>query len=328
MRKGTRVRPFEVGWVVCCGSAHVADDVVAELRALAEGRTLHQSLEVVCYRFCTDCAVHALDDEVCGFGPAHEAEHHFAGEDDGAGVDFVLVGVFGGGAVGCFEDGVSGVVVDVGSGCDADAADACGECVGDVVAVEVHGGDDVVFGGACEELLEEGVGDDVLDGDGLAGVGVGHGAPGAAVEELCAEVLACDLVAPFHEGTLGELHDVALVDEGDGVAVVVDGVLDCGLDESFGALLGDGLDAEAGGFGEADLLVAFWEVFLHELAELLVVIGALFELDACVDVLGVLAEDDHVGEVGSLDGGGDALEPADGAEAGVEVEDLAECDVE
>lgn len=217
--------------------SHVRDDIIPKLRALTESGALHESLEVVCYRLCTDCAVHALDDQVCGFGPAHEAEHHLAGEDDGAGVDLVLVGVFGGCAVGCFEDGVSGVVVDVGARGDSDASHACGEGVGDVVAVEVHGGDDIVLGGAGEELLEECVGDDILDGDGLAGLGVGHRAPWAAIEEGGAELFACDLVSPFHEGTLGELHDVALVDEGDGVAVVVDGVLDGGLDEAFGALL-------------------------------------------------------------------------------------------
>jgi hypothetical protein len=81
-------------------------------------------------------------------------------------VDLVLACVLGGGAVGGLEDGVAGVVVDVGAGGDADAADAGGEGVGDVVAVEVHGGDDGVLGGAGEDLLEEGVGDDVLDDDG------------------------------------------------------------------------------------------------------------------------------------------------------------------
>lgn len=236
MRKGTLARPFEVEQVVR-GQSHVRDHIIPKLRALAQGRPLHESLEVVSDCLCTDCAVHALDDEIRGLGPAHEAEHHLAGEDDGAGVDLVLVGVFGGGAVGCFEDGVPGVVVDVGARGDPDPPHACGEGVGDVVAVEVHGGDDIVLGGAGEELLEECVGDDILDGDGLAGLGVGHGAPWAAVEELGAELFACDLVSPFHEGTLGELHDVALVDEGDGVAVVVDGVLDRGLHEALGALL-------------------------------------------------------------------------------------------
>ena len=76
----------------------MAHNIIPKLRALAEGGPVHEAFEVVSDCLGTDCAVHALDDEVGGFGPAHEAEHHFAGEDDGAGVDLVLVGVFGGGA--------------------------------------------------------------------------------------------------------------------------------------------------------------------------------------------------------------------------------------
>ena len=67
--------------------------------------------------------------------------------------------------MGGFEDGVAGDVVDVAAGGDADAADAGGEGVGEVVAVEVDRGDDVEVGRAGEDLLEEGVGDDVLDDD-------------------------------------------------------------------------------------------------------------------------------------------------------------------
>jgi hypothetical protein len=67
---------------------------------------------------------------------------------------------------------------------------------------------------------------------------------------------------------------------------------------------------------------------LRSLLEPGAVVGAVLELDAGVDVFGVLAEDDHVGLLGVLDGAGDAREVADGAEAGVEVEDLAEGDVE
>ncbi len=143
----------------------MADDVVGELGAFAEGGAVHLAFEVVSDGFGSDGAVDSFDDQVGGFEPAHVAEHHFAGQDHGAWVDLILVGVFGGCAVGRFEDGGAGVVVDVGSGCDADASDAGGEGVGDVVAVEVHGGDDGVFGGAGEDLLEEGVGDDIFDDD-------------------------------------------------------------------------------------------------------------------------------------------------------------------
>ena len=141
--------------------------------------------------------------------------------------------------MGGLEDGVPGVVVDVGPGGDADAAHAGGQGVGDVVAVEVHGRHDGVLGGAGEDLLEEGVGDDVLDDDLLARLGVLHGVPGPAIKGGSPEQVGRDLVAPLHECTLGVLHDVALVDERDRGLVVVDRVLDGGLDEALGALLAD-----------------------------------------------------------------------------------------
>ena len=45
------------------------------------------------------------DDQVGGFGPAEVAQHHLAGEDDGAGVDLVFAGILGRGAVGGFKTG-------------------------------------------------------------------------------------------------------------------------------------------------------------------------------------------------------------------------------
>src|SRR3546814_19627800 len=49
--------------------------------------------------------------------------------------------------------------------------------------------------------------------------------PGPAIQQLGAKLVAGHFIAPLLEGTLGELHDVALVDNGDGAAVIVDGVL-------------------------------------------------------------------------------------------------------
>ena len=123
-----------------------------------------------------------------------------------------------------------------------------------------------------------------------------------------------------------ERRSFALVDERDGAAVVVDGVAQRGADEALGALERDGLDADRGGLREADLLHAHLRAEpLHDLRGL----GrAVLPLDAGVDVLGVLAEDHHVGVLWMLHRRGDALEPAHGAEADVEVELLAEGDVE
>jgi hypothetical protein len=49
---------------------------------------------------------------------------------------------------------------------------------------------------------------------------------------------------------------------------VVDGVLDGGADEAGGAFLGDRLDAEPGGVGEADLLEGVGKLSCRRLLEL------------------------------------------------------------
>ena len=220
-----------------------------------------------------------------------------------------------------FEDGVAGHVVDVRAGGDADPADLRGQRVADVVAVQVQSSDHVVVGGAQQDLLEEVVGDDVLDDDAVREL-----APGATVDLDGAEFTLGELVAPVAEAAFRELHDVALVDDGDALAAVVDGELDGGAHEALGAFLADGLDAEGAGVGEADLGDAH---LAHQEAADLVGLGrAGLVLDAGVDVLGVLAEDDHVHVFGALDGAGHALEVLDGAHAGVQVEFLAQRDVD
>ena len=78
--------------------------------------------------------------------------------------------------------------------------------------------------------------------------------------------------------------------------------------------------------GEADLLdLHFLD---QEVDHLLHFRRVRRPLDAGVDVLGVLAEDDHVDVVGLLQRRGHALEPAHRAQADVEVELLAQRDVD
>ncbi len=106
-------------------------------------------------------------------------------------------------------------VGQVGARSDTDTSHLSRQGVGEVVAVQVERGDDIVFGRTQQNLLQHGVGDDVLDHDVLAGIGVLELHPGPTIEQLSAELVARDFVAPVLEGTLGEFHDVALVDEGD-----------------------------------------------------------------------------------------------------------------
>src|SRR5205823_2155239 len=154
--------------------------------------------------------------------------------DKGAGVDDVLVGVFGGGAVGGFEAGVAGDVVDVSAGGDADAADLGGQRIAEIVAVEVGRGDDVEIFGACEDLLKRDVGNRVLDDQSRARFAFGDLAPRPAVDFGGAEKFLGDFVSPVTEGAFRELHNVPLVHQRDALALVLDRVADGAVDQAFG----------------------------------------------------------------------------------------------
>ncbi len=121
------------------------DDRLAELAALEQFGVdplgPHETFEVVGDLAGADRTGHALDNQIGRLGPAQIPQHHLAGQDDASGVDLVLVGVFGCGAVCGFEDRVARVVVDVPAGCDANPADLSCEGVGEVIAVEVQRGD-------------------------------------------------------------------------------------------------------------------------------------------------------------------------------------------
>jgi hypothetical protein len=95
------------------------------------------------------------------------------------------------------------------------------------------------------------------------------------------------------------------VHDGHRLAVVVDGVLDGGAHQAFGAFARDRLDADARGVREADLLDA--HLVLQELDDLLAGVGAGGPLDAGVDVFRVLAEDHHVDLLGCFSGLGTPL---------------------
>ena len=208
------------------------------------------------------------------------------------------------------ENGDARRIVDVRAGSDADSADGRGERVGNVVAVQVERRDHVVFGGARQDLLQERVADAVLDDDRAAGLGIPELAPGALVDERRTVFALSELVAPVAERAFGELLDVALVNERHRLAVVVDRVLDRRADEALGAFERDGLDADRGSLGEADFL--YPHLAEEERLYLLDFGRPVHPFDTGVDVFGIFAEDHHVGKLGALNGGGNALEVSDG----------------
>ena len=137
------------------------------------------------------------------------------------------------------------------------------------------------------------------------------------------ELLPRQLVAPVAEGSLGELLDVALVYESDALAPLIKGVLDGLADQALGAELADGLDADAGTRLEVGA-----HLLLQEPLDPICLGCAGLVFDAGVDVLGVLAEDHHIHQLGTLHNAGDAWIPPHGTHASIEVQHPAQGDVE
>src|ERR671931_2454993 len=185
---------------------HTLDDRRAELRALHLRRALHQPREVVGDHLGLDRLLQSRDDPVRRVGPSQVAQQHLAREDDRAGVDLVLPGVLRRRPVRRLEQRVPGLVVDVRARGDADATHLGGERVRQEVAREVRGGELV---GPCEDLLEERVGDRVLDED------LARGGLAAAVVPRYGAVTELPLgqrVPPLHEHAFCVLLNVPLVD--------------------------------------------------------------------------------------------------------------------
>src|SRR5687768_450265 len=250
-------------------------------------------------------------------------QHHLAGKDYRPRIDLIEVGVLGRRAVRRFEDGVTGHVVDVAAGRDADAADLRGERIRQVVAVQVWRGDDVEFVGPRQDLLQRDVGDGVLDHDAGAGFTLRNPAPGPAVDFLGAEELLRDLVSPITKRPFGELHDVPLVDERDAFPFGLDRVADGAVNQPLGPEVADWLETHPhlntdGALrrtdffegplpahrgvrrAEADLLELLRKFLREKVQQFLRFRRAGGILDSGVDVFGVLAEDHHVDLFGVL----------------------------
>ena len=148
---------------VAVNRVHVLDNGVAELGALHFACSIHQAGEIVGHRPGPDRLVHRRQEQVGGLGPAHVAEHHLAGENDRTRVDLVEVGVFRGGAVSCFEDGVTRHIVDVRARSDTDTTHLCGERIGEVVTVQIHRCDDIIIARTDDRELQRNICNRVFD---------------------------------------------------------------------------------------------------------------------------------------------------------------------
>src|SRR5215467_10944937 len=121
----------------------------------------------------------------------------------------------------------------------------------------------------------------------------------ALSNNLVAEFLSRQFVAPLPKCTFGEFLDVSLVDERYTLAAIFECVLNCHPYKAFCARDGDRFDADAG--IETNLLLATLQhVFVEELDEFGNLGSAFFPFNSGVDVFGVLTEDHEIHSLGML----------------------------
>ena len=110
------------------------------------------------------------------------------------------------------------------------------------------------------------------------------------------------------------------------LALVLDGIVEGAADQPLGAFARDRLDPDTGSFGKADFVDA--HLARQELDDFLGFGRFGGPFDTRIDVFGVLAEDHHVDLLRRLDRARHALEVTHRAQADVEIEQLAQRDVE
>lgn len=182
-------------------------------------------------------------------------------------------------------------LADVCAGNEAETANKGGGTVGEDIAVQVGGNDDVVVLGLAEQLVDHGIDDLLFNRDGGV-LWVGQGPLGDGAEQAVG--------LRQHVGLVGDCDEGPAVDAGGALADLL---------AAQRNVASHGGNAERGLFGDA----------LDGLGNLaLGGVAGGFLLD--VQVLGVFAHNDHVyGFRGIHDG-------LDGAHVGVEVEALAQGD--
>ena len=193
-------------------------------------------------------------------------EHHRSRENLGRGVGDILASDIGRGAVRSLKDCAVGT--DVGAGCHAQTTHQAGAQVAHDVAVQVGQHQDIEVIGVLDQAHAGGVDDLVVELDiGIAG---GH------------------LARHAQEQAVGRLHECWPCARPSPFAAAAAGVLKGILHNATALGDGDRLDRD-GGIGCEGLLARA----LDKLRELLDLGSALIELDAGVEVLGVLAHDDQ-----------------------------------
>ena len=226
--------------------------------------------------------------------------------------------------MGGFKQGA--FVTDVCTRGDTDTANLRCQGVRNVVTVQVHTGDNIIFSRTQQDLLQECISNHVFNDDLFAGVRVFNFQPRAAVDQFTAKLFTRQLVAPVFKRAFGELHDVAFVHQGHRVTIVSNCVFDRCTNQTFGAFFRTRLNTDTAMFREANFLHA--HLFTQEFNHFLGVGRVSFPFDTRINVFRVFTEDNHIGQFRVFNRAWSALIVTYRTQADVEIQFLAQGNVQ
>ncbi|MNZ57385.1 hypothetical protein D3C78_753600 [compost metagenome] len=207
--------------------------------------------------------------------------------------------------MGSFKDGVASNVVNVRSRSDADAADLCSQCVGQVIPVQVQRSNNIEISWTSQNLLQCDIRNSILDNDFASSFSILLSSISSSLtitflnhiiltpsEDLISELLLSYFITPVFEGTFSELHDVSFVNKRYTLASVFDRIFNCSAHQALRTFGGYRFDTNTRSFRETDFVNSHF--FLQEFDDFLHFSRAFLIFNPCIDILCVLTENNHI----------------------------------
>ena len=126
---------------------------------------------------------------------------------------------------------MAGNIIDISSRRNAQTAYLRSSCIAQIVPIQIRRGNNLVFIGPEQNLLEHGIGNSILDN--YFAIAAGPGSYIGFRYCFACKFFLCHFITPFAESTFGEFHYISLVHECYGFMMVFYRIINRCFDEPF-----------------------------------------------------------------------------------------------
>ena len=238
-----------------------------------------------------------------------------------------------------FENGMPRIVVDIGPRSNPDTPHHRSQLIGDVVSVQVQGGDHGILFRNQQRILQESIGNHVFNDQLACGHGLSPGLIGRfhALFLLDGIVLTSrkgpigkfsfgHFITPVLKSAFGKLHDISLVYQGHRRQSTFQRITDGTTHQTLRPFPRNGFYAERRAFRETDFRNA--HLFGQELQKFGGFGGSGIPFDPGVNIFGIFPEDMHIDLLGFLNRRNHPLEPTNRTQTYEQIELLTQSHVQ